>query len=244
MAAQGSRKDEMRRTGHERQGTPQRPVRVRRVLPRVLAGGAALCAAMLALLLTGWGASLWEVFSDRERVQQTIDGAGAFAPLVYLGLLVFQAVVAPLPAPAVAIAGGYTFGVVEGFLLTWAGSLAGGVISFGVSRLFGRGFLEGRVGRLDRYVEEHGLALIFVLRLIPLVSFDAISYAAGLSSIRFRGFFAATALGMLPGTFAFVYFGGSQGGFGRWAILAGLAALAVLAYFYQRRFFGLRRPVR
>ncbi len=99
-------------------------------------------------------------------------------------------------------------------------------------------------GRLDRYVEEHGVVLIFVLRLIPLVSFDAISYAAGLSGIRFRGFFAATALGMLPGTFAFVYFGGAQAGFGRWMILVGLAGLAVLAYFYQRRYFGLRRRVR
>ena len=234
----------MRRTVQERKDAFQKPVRVRRFLPRVLAGTGVLCAVVLALLLTGWGSSLWEVFSDRERLQQTIDGAGAFAPLVYLGLLVVQAVVAPLPAPAVAVAGGYAFGVVEGFFLTWLGSLAGGVISFGVSRLFGRGFLEGRVGRLDRYVEEHGVALIFVLRLIPLVSFDAISYAAGLSSIGFRGFFAATALGMLPGTFAFVYFGGSGGGFGRWAILASLTALAVLAYLYQRRFFGLRRRVR
>jgi uncharacterized membrane protein YdjX (TVP38/TMEM64 family) len=64
------------------------------------------------------------------------------------------------------------------------------VISFGISRFFGRGFVEGRgmTGRLDRYVEEHGVVLIFVLRLIPLVSFDAISYAAGSSGIRFRGF--------------------------------------------------------
>ena len=230
--------------GQEEQVPVQKPVRVRRLLPRVLAGAGVVCLVALVLVLTGWGAPLWEVFSDRARVQQTIDGAGAFAPLVYLGLLVVQAVVAPLPAPAVAIAGGYTFGVVEGFLLTWLGGLAGGVISFGISRIFGRGFLEGRVGRLDRYAEEHGVALIFVLRLIPLVSFDAISYAAGLSSVRFRGFFAATALGMLPGTFAFVYFGGSQGGFGRWAILAGLAVLAVVAYLYQRRFFGLRGRVR
>lgn len=224
----------------------EEPVRARKVLPRVLVGVGVVCVVALVLVLTGWGASLWGVFSGRERVQQAIDGAGAFAPLVYLALLVFQAVIAPLPAPAVAIAGGYTFGVVEGFLLTWVGSLAGGVISFGISRFFGRGFVKGRgmTGRLDRYVEEHGVVLIFVLRLIPLVSFDAISYAAGLSGIRFRGFFAATALGMLPGTFAFVYFGGSQDGFGRWAILVGLAGLAVLAYFYQRRYFGLRRRVR
>ncbi|CAA9458024.1 MAG: hypothetical protein AVDCRST_MAG02-1780 [uncultured Rubrobacteraceae bacterium] len=234
----------MRRTARE--GPLEELVPGRRLLPRVLVGVGILCAVLLVLWLTGWGASLWEVFSDRERVQRAIAGAGVWAPLVYLAFLVAQAVVAPLPAPAVAIAGGYTFGVVEGFLLTWVGVLIGGVISFGISRLFGRDFVAGsaRGARLDRYVEEHGLALIFVLRLIPLVSFDAISYAAGLSSIRFWSFFGATALGMLPGTFAFVYLGGSPAGFGTWAILAGLAALAIAAYIYQRRAFGLRRRVR
>lgn len=135
--------------GQEQQVPLQKPVRARRLLPRVLVGGGVVCVVALVLVLTGWGALLWEVFSDRERIRQTIDGAGAFAPLVYLALLVVQAVIAPLPAPAVAIAGGYTFGVVEGFLLTWAGSLTGGVISFGVSRIFGRGLVEGRAGRLD-----------------------------------------------------------------------------------------------
>ena len=88
------------------------------------------------------------------------------------------------------------------------------------------------------------MVVIFVLRPIPLVSFDAISYVAGLSGIRFWSFFATTALGMLPGTFAFVYFGESTVGSGTWAMLAGPALLAVGAYLYQRWFFGLRRRVR
>lgn len=96
----------------------EEPVRARKVLPRVLVGAGVVCVVALVLALTGWGASLWGVFSDRERVQQAIDGTGAFAPPVYLALLVFQVVIAPLPAPAVAIAGGCSFGVVEGFLLT------------------------------------------------------------------------------------------------------------------------------
>jgi uncharacterized membrane protein YdjX (TVP38/TMEM64 family) len=161
-------------------------------------------------------------------------------------LLVVQAVVAPLPAPALAIVGGYGFGVLEGFLLTWLGSLAGGVISFALSRRFGRGFVAGsaRAVRLDRFMEEHGAILIFVLRLIPLVSFDAISYAAGLSSIRFRAFLLATALGMMPGTFAFVYVGGSGSGARTWGVLLGLAVLAAGAYVFQRHFFKAGSRVR
>ena len=201
---------------------------------------------LVVLLASGLGGDLWQLFSDRERVQRALDGAGALAPLLYLAFLIVQAVIAPLPAPAVAMAGGYGFGVVEGFFLTWAGSLIGGVVSFGISRLFGRRFVAGspRVVRLDRFVEEHGAVLIFVLRLIPLLSFDAISYAAGLSSIRFRGFLLATALGMMPGTFAFVYLGGSEPGLWTWAVLLGLAVLAGAAYLFQRRFLRVRPRVR
>ncbi len=209
-------------------------------------GAAAVVGVVALLWVTGWGASLWEVFSDREQLQRVLQAAGALAPLVFVVLLVVQAVVAPLPAPALAIAGGYGFGVVEGFFLTWLGSLIGGVISFGISRRFGRGFVAGNAHavRLDRFVEEHGAVLIFVLRLIPLVSFDAISYAAGLSGIRFRAFLLATALGMMPGTFAFVYLGGSEAGPWTWAVLLGLVALAGGAYVFYRWSFGAGPRVR
>lgn len=147
-----------------------------------------------------------------------------------------QAVVAPLSAPAVAMAGGYSFGTFEGFLLTWAGALLWGVLSFRLSRLFGRGFVvtNARLEGLDRYAQAHGAILVFVLRLIPRISFDAISYAAGLSGVSFRKFFLATALGMAPGTFVFVYLGGASPGAGVWGALTGLAVLAVAAYVYLR----------
>jgi uncharacterized membrane protein YdjX (TVP38/TMEM64 family) len=216
------------------------------VLPRLLLGAAVVVGVAVLLWVTGWGASLWDIFSDRERLQGVLRGAGALAPLVFVALLVVQAVVAPLPAPALAIVGGYGFGVVEGFFLTWLGSLIGGVISFALSRRFGRGFVaeSPRAARLDRFVEEHGVVLIFVLRLIPLVSFDAISYAAGLSGIRFRAFLLATALGMMPGTFAFVYLGGSDPGPWTWAVVLGLAALAGGAYVFYRRSYGAGPRVR
>ncbi len=74
-------------------------------------------AGLLALLWSGQAESLWEIFSDREEIRQTVDDAGSPAPIAYLSLLVSQAVVAPLPALAVTASGGYTFGVLEGFVL-------------------------------------------------------------------------------------------------------------------------------
>jgi len=227
--------------GPTTRGTPGDPEgfvrRNRRTfIARVAAGAAVAVAGALALLLTGQGELLWQLFSDRERIQRLVEGAGVLAPAVYVLLLVVQAVVAPLPAPAVAMAGGYSFGTFEGFLLTWSGALLGGVLSFGLSRVFGRGFVatSARMERLDRYIAAHGAILVFVLRLIPLVSFDAISYAAGLSGMSFRKFLLATALGMAPGTFVFVYLGGASPGAGVWAALVGLAILAVAAYVYLR----------
>ena len=166
-----------------------------------------------------------------------MSSAGAWAPAVFVLLLVVQAVLAPLPAPAVATVGGYLFGTVPGFVLTWLGVLAGGVLCFVLSRALGRRFVERstRLGELDRYVEEHGAITIFILRLIPLISFDAVSYVAGLTGISFWRFLIVTALGMAPGTFVFVYLGGANLGPGVYATLGALAVLAAAAYFYYRR---------
>lgn len=206
-------------------------------LIKALLGAAVIGVAVLALWWTGWWEPLWELFTDRERIRRVVNGAGVLAPVVYVLLLAAQAVLAPLPAPVVAIAGGFVFGTLNGFILTWLGALLGGAACFGISRRFGRRFVahSKRAKKLDPYLEEHGALIIFVLRLIPLVSFDLISYAAGLSSISFWRFLLATALGSAPGTFVFVYLGGASPGPGLYAALIGLAVLAVFAYLLFRR---------
>lgn len=202
-----------------------------------LAAAAVLGAAALLLWWAAGGGMWWELFSDRQRLRGVIGEADPWAPILFVSLLVVQAVLAPLPAPALAAAGGYLFGTVEGFLLTWAGALVGGMLCFALSRALGRDFVRRstRLEGLDRYVEEHGAILVFVLRLIPLISFDAISYAAGLTGISFWRFLIATALGAAPGTFVFVYLGGASPEPGLYAAFIGLAILAVAAYAVFRR---------
>ncbi len=202
-----------------------------------LIGAAVVVVAGLFLWWASGGQLWWELFSDRERLRQTVSSAGTLAPAVFVLLLVVQAVLAPLPAPAVATAGGYLFGTLQGFVLTWLGALVGGVLCFVLSRSLGRGFVERstRLKGFDEYVREHGAVAIFILRLIPLISFDAISYAAGLTGISFWRFLIATALGMAPGTFVFVYLGSTKLGPGVYAALGGLAFLAVAAYIYYHR---------
>lgn len=180
---------------------------------------------------------LLSLLSDRERVQQAVESFGPAAPVAYVSLLVFQAVLAPLPAPAVAAAGGYIFGTFAGFALTWLGVLLGGTLCFWISRFLGREYVArgNRFKELDRRVEAHGAMIVFLLRLIPLISFDAISYAAGLTRLSFWRFLVATALGSAPGTFVFVYLGGASPGPGVYVGLIGLALLAAVSYFYYQR---------
>lgn len=208
--------------------------------------GAVTVSAAFALLWTGGWQPTWELFSDREQLRAVVEDSGPLAPVVYLLLLVFQAVVSPLPAPPVAFVGGFVFGTGWGFALTWTGALLGGAACFGLSRAFGRGLVtrSERVRQLDSYVEEHGTLVVFVLRLIPLVSFDAISYAAGLSGLPFWKFLLATALGMIPGTFVFVYLGGASPGPGLYVALCALAALGVAAYLYFRHRFRPEKKLR
>ncbi len=83
-----------------------------------LVGASVIVAAALALWWTGAWEYVWGLFSDRERLRQAVEGAGPLAPAMFVLLLVAQAVLAPLPAPALAFAGGYLFGTFWGFVLT------------------------------------------------------------------------------------------------------------------------------
>lgn len=135
---------------------------------------------------------------------------------VILVLWLVQAVLAPLPAPILVMTtavlyAGTTAGIMFTIVLTWVGSMLGAVVCFGLSRHFGRDWVV-RKGHLDRmkeldgYLEERGAYVIFLTRLIPILSFDIVSYAAGLTKIRWRDFIAATGIGMLPTNVIFILF--------------------------------------
>lgn len=205
-----------------------------------MAGALVAGAVVLALWWTGaweWG---WDLFSDRERLRRVVEEAGFLAPVVYVVLLVAQAVILPLPATPLQISGGFLFGVFGGFLLSWLGIILGAAACFGLSRALGGGLVSRseRLEKLDRRLREHGAMVVFVLGLVPVVNFDAVSYAAGLSGLSFRRFVLAASLGTAPSTFAVVYLGGASPGPGLYAALGALALATVAGYLYHRRGSG------
>ena len=86
---------------------------------------------------------------------------------------------------------------------------------------------------MNKHFEKYGKNTILICRLLPFVSFDLVSYAAGLTSMSFWSFFIATGIGQLPATLVYSYVGGMLTGGARLfvtglMILFALSALIVM----------------
>jgi len=147
---------------------------------------------------------------DGHEVGDYLLGFGVWAPIASLLLMVLQAVAAPIPAIFVAFANGLAFGVVGGGVLTVAGQTLAAGLCFGISRALGRGPVEALAGRFglaaaDTWFSRWGARGVLLLRLVPGVSFDVISFGAGLTSIRLGPFLLATAIGAAPQAFLYAF---------------------------------------
>ncbi len=144
--------------------------------------------------------------SDLAGVRDYLRGFGVWAPLVSALLMQVQALIAPLPSFPLMYANGLLFGTLWGGLLSWASVLVSAMLCFGLARGFGRPLVTRLVSPAalawtDRLVGRFGPFAVFVARLLPLTSFDLVSYAAGLTPMRLGAFCLATGLGMAPAIF-------------------------------------------
>ncbi len=126
--------------------------------------------------------------------------------------MVFQSVVAPLPAFVITFTNGLLFGAFWGTILSWSSAMVGAAVCFAIARVYGRPVVEKIVGGksleiADRFFKRYGKHAILIARLLPIISFDVVSYAAGLTSMGFIGFFIATGIGQLPATIVYSYLG-------------------------------------
>ncbi len=150
---------------------------------------------------------------DVEGVRDYILSFGPWAPVVSALLMVLQGLVAPLPAFLLTFANGLAFGTLWGGILSLFSATLAATISFWISRALGRAPVEALVGKAglqsaDRWFARWGVYAVLVARLVPVLSFDMISYAAGLTRMRFSGFVLATIVGAAPATFVYAYLGG------------------------------------
>jgi len=182
---------------------------------------------------------------DIEKIKAYILSFGILAPLVSFALMVFQAVIAPLPAFLITFANAALFGWVYGAALSWASAMVGALLCFYIAKFLGRDVVEKLTSKMalesvDAFFERHGTYAILIARLLPFISFDVVSYGAGLTSMSLRSFLVATGVGQLPATLVYSYAGEMLTG-GAQTIVYGLLilfALSILIYLIKRVYRG------
>jgi uncharacterized membrane protein YdjX (TVP38/TMEM64 family) len=137
----------------------------------------------------------------------------------------------PFPAEIVAIANGMLYGALWGTVITWSGAMLGAWLAFGLARWLGRPFVLAMVPdrhhqAIDCFAARQGGSVLLFSRFLPVISFNLINYAAGLTAVSWWTFSWATGIGILPPTFLMVAIGAGlwsgDAAVWLWLIAAGL----------------------
>ena len=181
---------------------------------------------------------------DGERLDMLVARAGIWGPVVIVTLMTVAVVASPIPSAPIALAAGAAYGHLWGTAQVVIGAELGALIAFGLARVLGHDVLRRVFGdRVDAGLLGSQTALtltVFASRLMPFVSFDMISYAAGLSRLHAWRFTLATLAGIIPASFLLAHFGGeaASGDLGRatWAVLGlGLVTGLPMLWIAMRR---------
>ncbi len=217
---------------------------------RPLARRALLAVAVVALLAgaTWWlhASGLTAMLAEPDALGQRIAALGAWGPLLLIALMTVAIVLSPIPSAPIALAAGFAYGHGWGTVYVIAGAELGALIAFALARVLGydvvRRFLGDRLEAGWLGSQNKLTAIVLVARLLPFVSFDLVSYAAGLTALKAWRFALATLVGLLPVSFALAHIGGemASGEAGRIALAALVLGLVtgvplVLRWIARRR---------
>jgi uncharacterized membrane protein YdjX (TVP38/TMEM64 family) len=157
----------------------------------------------------GWLFS--ESFSSPEQIESFVGYFQELGTVIIILLIVAEVVIAPIPGFVLYITTGFLYGPWLGTLFTWIGNVVGASIAFFISRRLGRPFVEKFV-KLKKFKKydvffEHKKKFLWIFYVIPFFPIDILSFACGLSNLRFRYFITVVALAVIPNIFIFNYFG-------------------------------------
>lgn len=215
---------------------PERPASV--VVVRAIAFVVFVALAVTVGLVVG--------VPSLEQVRQGVEAWGWGGGAVFVAL--YAAVtLTPAPKNVLSVAAGLIFGFGIALALVYLGALLGAAAAFALGRWLGRDAVERytgtRVARLDELVRRRGLAAVIGVRLIPIIPFTAINYGAGLTAVRLRDYAIGTAIGVVPGTVAYVALGafGLEFGWPAWVAIGVLGALTLAGAIWAERGRRIRR---
>lgn len=147
---------------------------------------------------------------DQKQLETWLKQAGIWAPLIYI-LLYTVGTILILPSTPLNLSGGAIFGVGWGTMWTTVAAVIAAVVAFAFTRTAGREVVAkkfaGKWEAMDAEIRQGGLFYMFAIRLLPIIPYGLVNFAAGLTSIRFKDYFIGTLLGTVPGILPFVMMG-------------------------------------
>jgi uncharacterized membrane protein YdjX (TVP38/TMEM64 family) len=177
-----------------------------------IALGIFLLCLFICLWLTqpGFNHFMVNLFTP-DGFEQVVRRLGRWGVLIYIGLIALSVVVSPIPSAPLAMIAGALWGTVIAGVYSVIGGFLGGLIAYYLGRTLGRSAIKALTGKIIVFSQRKGEIylgwLIFVSRLLPVLSFDLISYGAGMTGLSLPIYATATLLGMIPSTFLLTYLG-------------------------------------
>ena len=213
---------------------------------RKLAGFCAVLAMLLGGAWLFYGLDAGAGAISGEGIAAYVKSLGVWGHFGIIGLMIVHSFV-PFPAEFVTIAAGMCFGAAWGGLLAWIGAMAGGLLAFALSRKFGRPFVADvlaprKMAQIDNWSKATGITALLTMRLIPVIAFNLVNYAAGLTRVTWWRFTWTMALGILPMTALMAVMGDQmrEPTPADWLMLIA-ASLVVVAVTFVARRYGLGR---
>ncbi len=206
--------------------------------------GTGIFLFILLSILACWfaGRPLVQFAGDPERFRSWVDIQGVWAPILFIGMIILQIVVAVIPGEPLEIVAGYAFGAVEGTLLCLIGAFAGRVMVFLLVRRFGTRAVEvffplDKLQSLKFLQNQRRLSFwVFFLFFLPGTPKDVLCYIVGLTQLPLRSWLVISAIAPIPSIVTSTI-GGDALGMGNYgfaivvfAITLAISGLGLLAY--------------
>lgn len=171
-------------------------------------------AIAILIVSFGWWSSklgLPSELPDTASLRRYFEGLGVWGPVAVIGSMFTAILISPIPSAPIALAAGAIYGHFWGSLYVLAGSELGALGAFAIARFLGYDLMRKWLG--DRLTsgltgsQNFLMGTVFISRLLPFISFDIVSYAAGLTPLSFWRFAVATLAGIIPASFLLAHLG-------------------------------------